>query len=77
MKLNLILNIKQDKLKTLRKRKIQIYSSDSSNSSGSVENVFNSKTIKGKVTKGLPIKRGKGEKTIRDPPKILKIKNDD
>lgn len=60
------------KVKTLRKRRLQIYSSDSS---GSEENILSSKKIKGKATEGLPIKRSKDQKLIRDTQKILKVKN--
>ncbi|XP_045449665.1 uncharacterized protein LOC123669955 [Melitaea cinxia] len=68
--------MKQEKVKTLRKRRLQIYSSDSSDSSESEENIFSSKTLKGKATIGLLIKRSKDEKSIRDTQKILKVKND-
>lgn len=33
------------------------------------------KKIKGKTTEGLPIKRSKNQKLIRDTQKILKVKN--
>lgn len=60
------------KVKTLRKRRLQIYSSDSS---GSEENILSSQKNKGKATEGLPIKRSKDQKLIRDTQKILKVKN--
>lgn len=63
--------IELSKGKALRKRRIQIYSSDSENE----ENVISLKTSKGKATEGLPIKSKKDEKSIRDTEKILKVKN--
>lgn len=54
-----------------RKIKNCIYSSNSENE----ENVINSKTSKGKSTKGLPIKGKKNKTSIRDTENILKIKN--
>lgn len=61
-----------DNINTLKKRRLQIYSSDSS---GSEENIISSKTIKGKATEGLPIKKKKEEKSISETQKILKVKN--